>query len=377
MTKKKALYIVPTAQIGGAETFIKHTALYHKNIEPIYFLLNDGPLKKYLEQRKQRVYLGQTQPRLSCPVSVLKTVREIKKVIKAESISFIFSNMAYAAIFGGLLSKTTSIPHVWYQHGPASGWMDRVAGVLPHQTIFVNSWFTKETQERLEAPVKSLISKKRKIVRLQLGVATDEIEIDLVKAKKERLRILKELELPENTPLSAMLCRFQSWKGIHIFLEALRVANIKTKVAGVIWGGSHSPNESKGYESELRHFAKENQLPVVFAGPTENALQSLASVDAIINASIQPEPFGLSIIEGLVAGALPIVPNCGGPAEIITSKEIGMSYKMGDAAELAERLVRLTEMQPFKEEKRIFLSDFAKKEYSAQKTVESLEDYFE
>jgi glycosyltransferase involved in cell wall biosynthesis len=65
-------------------------------------------------------------------------------------------------------------------------------------------------------------------------------------------------------------------------------------------------------------------------------------------ASTIPEPFGQVVIEAMGAGCAVIVPDQGGPAEVVTDGVDGITYPMGDAAALSAALRRLASDQPLR-----------------------------
>lgn len=378
--KEKILYIVPSANIGGAETFLIHTAKYHQSYEPIYCLLNPGPLHKILEENQKKVYLAPNRPRLSQPMSILKAISWLGEIAKEESVSYVFSNMDYAAVFGGLLSGWKKHKHIWYQHGPGGSITDLIAGALPHKTVYVNSDFTGDVQRKVEKPI-AMLNKNREIHKLRLGVELEtlvgiENEQDFLnKREKTRKEIYGETGLSEGTPIAAMLCRLQPWKGVHLFLDALSRVNKQRPLAGVIWGGSKSFNESENYQKDLQEKAVKENIPVFFAGPTNCALKKMSSIDIVVNASIKPEPFGLSTIEGMCSGAIPVVPAEGGSSEIIEESPFGFTFEPRNAQSLAEKLIQACKEKESGGVNREELISYSRATYSAKNSVENLEQH--
>ncbi len=58
------------------------------------------------------------------------------------------------------------------------------------------------------------------------------------------------------------------------------------------------------------------------------------------------EHFGITVVEAMAAGCLPLVLDCGGPAEIVTSGENGWTFRTpGELVELTSRLLTLPGLQ--------------------------------
>lgn len=380
-TSRRVLYIVPSANIGGAETFLQHTAAYHRGYEPVYALLRDGVLKSRLREKKRTVEIAPVFPRLRDPLSQARTIAWLKDVADGHEAALIHSNMAYAALFGGVLSRWTGLPHFWFQHGPASGWMDTLAGALPHHTVLVNSRYTEKTQLDLERNIPRLLKPARRLRFFQLGVDLGSVRAlendgDFPRdAENLRSEILSRCSLPDGTPIAGMLCRLQEWKGVHLFLQAVAQVNKTRPLAGVVWGGSESRNESPEYFSRLERLIAGQKIPVHMAGPTAAPLRALAAIDIIVNASIQPEPFGLSIIEGLCMGAFPVVPTEGGAAEIVSLTGRGLTFRPRDANDLTAKLAEAC--KKLNPGERAFLSETARTLFDAEKSVLSLEALYD
>jgi glycosyltransferase involved in cell wall biosynthesis len=66
----------------------------------------------------------------------------------------------------------------------------------------------------------------------------------------------------------------------------------------------------------------------------------LAALDLLVCPSIR-EPFGMVLVEAMAAGRPVIASDSGGPPEIVEHGESGLLFKTGDAAELAEAVLRL------------------------------------
>jgi len=74
---------------------------------------------------------------------------------------------------------------------------------------------------------------------------------------------------------------------------------------------------------------------VHFAGFQQDVAAWMKAMDVIVHASIQPEPFGLVIIEAMAAGKPVIASNGGAVPEIVRHGENGMIIEPGDASKLA------------------------------------------
>ncbi len=370
------LYICPSSGIGGAETFIRQSfrlqnkALFNNH----YLLFRTGPLYDYLKKEGAHVELLSSPPRLSSLKDHQFLRVELKRIINQKNIKLVHSTMAYSALFAAWTCHKMNIPHVWFQHGPASGWMDRLAALLPHQGLIVNSHFTSSEQRRLENPLRFFVPRKLPIEKILLG--TDIIKPSQDKVEIFRNKIMTQLHLKnKDTVFIAMLCRLQEWKGVHILLDAIRKLQdekITRPFYVLIWGDSF---KNENYKNDLQDTIKKYQLNATLMGPTDDPPLTLSTIDIIVNASIQPEPFGYSIIEGMKMGAIPVVPNEGGPCEIVSHGVDGLQFQAGESASLAREIKILLEDPHLREKLAIQSQKTVEIKFQAQRAMIQLEKF--
>jgi glycosyltransferase involved in cell wall biosynthesis len=65
------------------------------------------------------------------------------------------------------------------------------------------------------------------------------------------------------------------------------------------------------------------------------------SLDVVVHASTQPEPFGLSVVEAMACGRAVVASDAGGVREIVEPGRTGLLHLPGDPADLAARLREL------------------------------------
>jgi glycosyltransferase involved in cell wall biosynthesis len=81
---------------------------------------------------------------------------------------------------------------------------------------------------------------------------------------------------------------------------------------------------------------------VGFTGFLEDNAAALRSLDIIVHAITQPEPFGMVIIEAMACGKALIAVQAGGAAELFVDGENALGHPAGDSAELARQIERLS-----------------------------------
>ena len=107
-----------------------------------------------------------------------------------------------------------------------------------------------------------------------------------------------------------ILGRIAPWKGQDLFLRAFAAAFAGGPERAVIVGTPMFGEQD--YELELHELVASLGLEgrVEFRGFREDIWRELASFDALVHASLIPEPFGMVVLEGMAAGLAVIPPRC-------------------------------------------------------------------
>jgi len=141
-----------------------------------------------------------------------------------------------------------------------------------------------------------------------------------------------------------LVATFARWKGHKVFLEALSKIPADAPVRGYIIGGPiYQTSGSQWSLEELRHEAGRLGLDgrVGFTGFVNDAAQAMRSLDIVAHTSVDPEPFGMTIVEGMACGRAVIACQAGGAAELFVDGENAVAHSPGDAAGLASQILRL------------------------------------
>lgn len=138
-----------------------------------------------------------------------------------------------------------------------------------------------------------------------------------------------------------MVGRLARWKGQDVFLEAFARAFPDHDARAVIVGSAMF--DEGEYAVELERMLDELGIraSVDMTGFQADVNRYLEQFDALVHASVIPEPFGQVIVEGMAAGLAVIATDAGGPSEIITNGLNGLLYPPGDVEALAAAMVQL------------------------------------
>jgi len=137
---------------------------------------------------------------------------------------------------------------------------------------------------------------------------------------------------------------FARWKGHQVFLEALAQLRVEENIRGYVIGGPiYQTNDSQWSLEELRQQASMLGLQgrVGFTGFQGDIPSAMRSLDIVVHASTEPEPFGMVIIEAMACGKALVASRDGGAAELFIDGQTALGHIPGDASDLAMQIRRM------------------------------------
>lgn len=308
----RVLHIVSGRLYGGVETMLVTLARCRSicpKMQPEFALCFDGRLREELAATGAPVHMfGEVRARR--PLSVLRARRKLRKLLIQRGADIVVCHMAWAqAMFGGVARKER-VPLVFWLHGAtdARHWLERWAALTQPDLAICNSQFTARMLPLLypSAPTET--------VHCPVPAPAPEY------STSEREAIRDELDAPLDATVIVQVSRMEPLKGHLVHLEAL--ASMRDLPGWICWivGGAQRPQEIR-YELELHEAAKRLGIErrVRFAGQRSDVSRLLSAADIYCQPNIEPDAFGLSLIEALDA-RLPVVTSAlGGALEMIDS----------------------------------------------------------
>jgi len=141
-----------------------------------------------------------------------------------------------------------------------------------------------------------------------------------------------------------LVSTYARWKGHDVFLDAIaRLRSRRTVRAYIVGGAVYQTVGSQWSPGELQARAAARGLSdtVGFTGHVADVPAALRSLDIVVHASTEPEPFGMVIAEGMAARRAVVAARTGGAVELFDDRVNAIGYTPGDAGELADRLEEL------------------------------------
>ena len=255
--------------------------------------------------------------------SFVQSVNFVEKYIKDHSIDIVETNTS--VVFpGAVAAKKSGIKSIWH----------------------IREIIRNQTENRI---ISYMMNRYSDVI-----IANSKATGKALKVEQEKIRVIynavesKEIAKRKSHEgfVVGMAGRINRWKGQKLFVDAAEIVHesfpdVRFKIAGDAYIGEEYLKE------ELREYIKSKGLEktVVLLGQVEDMDSFYAGLDVFVLPSIQPEPFGLVILEAMEYRLPVIATNHGGPAEIITDGVDGFLVDYHGPQEMAERIIRLATNQ--------------------------------
>lgn len=169
----------------------------------------------------------------------------------------------------------------------------------------------------------------------------DGIDPDLYKGPFERSKIKKDLNIPVDSKVIGIVGNVRTWKGQEYFIKAIVALTQRyPDLHGLIIGGWSDVDLD--YLKSLRQMVDDADLShrIFFLGYRKDTPALLSILDVFVHASIQPEPFGMVLLEAMAAKVPVVATRLGGPMEILNGGKCGTLVQPENAYEIAEGCIR-------------------------------------
>ena len=336
----------PASELGGAERSLVAlaSAAVRHGVQTTVLLPRPGPLAEALSQasvplsvvRQPEALLCQSRHRLS-PGGLLALLwrtpgylRQLRQAVQSTGADILYANGLKAQLLARAVGAALGRPVVWHLREVLTGWPARLAGRVGADVVIANSHATaRAIAPRLARP---------NAVRV-VHNAVDTAEF----SPGGRVRDCRSFG--EFTVRVALVGALSRIKGHELLLRAARRVIECVPGAGFffIGGAIYDTLTDQGYAATLRHAARARGLEgrVAFTGFQRQMAPWYRAMDVVVNASVQPEGFGRTLLEAMSCGRAVLGPNAGGVPEFVSHGRNGLLYEMGNAEALCEALVRL------------------------------------
>jgi len=270
-------------------------------------------------------------------ICFLPTVITLCGIIRRYQIEIVHTNSLHSW-YGCFAAAITRTPHVWHVREI----------VTQSRTIrAIELFLAKKLSNRIVTMsdairnmFKSNSAIPAKVTRIYEGT-----DLTRFSSAFDAKKVREELGIEQSDPLFGIVSRLDPWKGIDVFIRAAeRVLKEYPRAKFIVSGGEIKGHE--GYAETLKDLVGKLGLEkaLFFVGwryMVDDVAELIAGLDVLVSASVEPEPFGLSIIEAMACGKPVIASNQGGPQEIVLEGVTGHLTSPGNEEELARRMISL------------------------------------
>ena len=290
------------------------------------------------------------------PLPFLKTIGQLKALVKREKIDLIHSNSLFSVDFSAETAKQCRVPSVCNSRCIYPPGFAYPKGIKSADRIFCAS---KAVQENLN---------KNGFGGKSLEVFYDAVDLEKIKACESDGDLKKEFGLG-NKPIVAFIGYLVKRKNPEAFLEAARLVLKEAPETKFMVVGGEIP-DYRGYLDELKSLARKIGLEeeVIFTGHREDISQMLHSIDLLV-CPYENEPFAGVPLMAMAARKPVVAYNDSGSKEQIKDGVNGFLTEKNPEA-LAEKILFLLNNPEKREEmggKAIeFVEDFSMERYTSR-----------
>jgi glycosyltransferase involved in cell wall biosynthesis len=348
---KRVLFIDQSGALGGAELSLLDIA---RRLGPgnEVALLSDGPFRARLEEVGVPVSLfplGRTAGgirRATGPIGAVQALPRLAAVAarlarRARAFDVLYANTQKALVVAAAAGRIARRPVVWHLRDIlADGHFSRSNRVL---AVFLANRAVRRVIANSRATAEAFVESggKKDLVR----VIWNGIDAaDFAPAGDDARQLHAAPGFAEDAPIVGVFGRLAPWKGQDVVLQALAaLPAAHGMIVGAPLFGEHD------YERELRRLADALGIAhrVHFLGFRSDIPALMRASSIVVHSSIAAEPFGRTVVEGMLAGKPVVASRAGGPCEIIEDRVSGILVPPGDPAALAAVLKELLDNPAF------------------------------
>jgi glycosyltransferase involved in cell wall biosynthesis len=255
------------------------------------------------------------------------TVARLARLARRLDVDVVHSNSLHCW-HGWAVAQLVGRPHVW--HAREIVFQSQVA-------LRLERWLARHLADVVIAASGAVA---RQLDAGNVTVVTDEADPRVFNPSRAG-HFRQEIGVDDTAPLVGSVARLDTWKGFDVLLDAFQRLDQSGHTLDLVVAGGHVAGK-EDYAQRLRDRA-ESIRAVHWLGPRHDVPNLMADLDVFVQVSIEPEPFGLVLVEALAAGVPVVAGAAGGPMEILGQAEspAGRLVPPGEPGALAEAVLAL------------------------------------
>ncbi len=263
---------------------------------------------------------------------------EVTWLLVRERPDLVHANNFAAGIYALLPARVARVPIVWQIHD-----------------VFAPGSLEAKALRRLGPAARCVVAVSQTVRESLLGFGLSPEKIVTIPnavdasarfdpARHQRGAIRSKFEITDKTVIIGIVGQVAEHKGSALILDAFErlVEASDAKVCLVIAGTA--PPQAEEYEAALRRrvtLSPEMRTRVIWLGQRADVPDVLADSDVVVNASLVPEAFGMTILEGMAMAKVVVAPDAAGTAELVAHGSDGFLFQPGDVEDLARTLAEV------------------------------------
>lgn len=334
----KILNLLAAGQTGGIEVLCQNIILKSKEDNRICCIFEEGEIYDALKEKGVKIF---STKRLN--KNLLKIVKTIEDYCNSEKIDIIITHhggMFCNIIYLMLMKRLKNVKFVRYLHGCFDNYsfgnngnaikrffVKKIMKKALEQSdliIYISNAVKKSFEDRLKL-------KNSNNVVIYNGIPNSFFEIPLKKPLNKITQI-------------AYVGRLAKLKGINFLIDAFnnvykKNKNIKLNIIG-------DGEEEKSLKMQVNRLGINSC--VQFWGREKDVIPILDNMDIFVYPSICEEGFGISVIEAMSRGCIPITFKKGGLPEIIENNKNGILVNaiiIDNLSQAIEKIINLNELE--------------------------------
>ena len=175
-----------------------------------------------------------------------------------------------------------------------------------------------------------------------IRVMYDGLEPDSVRPSVPKEALRKAWGVAPDQTVIGMVGNIREWKGQETVIRAIAdVAKVRPDVVCFFVGAASRADEE--FYNRLQRLVEENHIEenVRFTGYQADVPSLMNMMEFVIHASVQPEPFGMVVLEAMAQRKAVLGARAGGVIEMVLEGETGYTFPPGDHQSLANRIIEL------------------------------------
>ena len=287
---------------------------------------------------------------------------QLRKILRELNPDILHARSRVPAWLTYLANKKLHIPFVTTVHGFNS--------VSPYSAIMTKG----DRVICVSGAIKSYIQEHYKTEEKKTTVIPRGIDLEKFNPQnvdKQFIENFKKEYSLDDKYIITTVGRITQLKDHQTFIRAIALLKKNDPtIVGLIVGGVR--DDKQEYFQSLKVLVKELGLDdnVIFTGSQNKVAEIYAFSDVVVSSSKKPESFGRSVAEALALNTPVVATGHGGVLDIIVENENGFFYPVGDAEELA---VKILNSRALKFDGYNYISNHFSLENMVQKTLEVYE----